>query len=80
MSFAPLHNFAQLVPVVHIGKVQVLNRSAGDDHAVILVLSNFREGSIKRGEMIGVGVLRDVTGGVQQLHLYLKGGVGQLAK
>ena len=30
--------------------------------------------------MVGIRILGDMAGGVQQFHLYLKGGVGELAQ
>ena len=65
VGFGPFHDFAQLTPVVHVGEIQILHRSAGDDHAVILPVPDLVKGGIEGREMIGVGVLGDVAGGVR---------------
>ena len=80
VGLGPLHDLAQLVPIVHVGEVQVLHGGAGDDHTVVFSVTDLIEGGIEGGQVVGIGVLRDVAGGVQQLHLHLEGGVGQLAQ
>ena len=74
----PVHDLAQLIPVVHVGEVQIFHRSPGDDHAVVIPVFDLVKGGIEGGQMFRVGVLRDMAEGVEQLHLYLQGGVGQL--
>lgn len=80
MGGGPVHDLAQLVPVVHIGEVQILHRRAGDDHAIELPVLDLVEGGVEGGEMVGVRILGDVAQGVEQFHLDLEGGVGQLAQ
>ena len=76
---APLHDLTQLVPVFHIAEVQVFDRGAGDDHAVVGAILHLVKGAVEGAQMILVDVLGDVAGGLQQLHLHLEGGVGELA-
>ena len=80
VGLGPLHDLAQLIPVVHVGEVQVFYGGAGDDHAVVLLVFDLVKGSIEGGQVAGVGILRDVAKGMQQLHLDLKRRVGQLAQ
>lgn len=80
MGSGPIHDLAQLVPVVHIGEVQILHRRTGDDHAVELPVLDLVEGGVEGGEVVSVRVLGDVAQGVEQLNLHLEGGVGQLAQ
>ena len=80
MGLGPLHDFAQLIPVVHLGEVQILHRSAGDDHTVIAPVTDLVKGGIKGGQMVLVGVVGLIAGGAQQLHRHLKRGVGELAQ
>ena len=76
----PLHDLAQLVPIVHVSEIQVFYGGTGDDHTVVLTVFDLIKCRIEGGEMVGIGVLRHMAGGVQQLHLDLEGGVGQLAQ
>ena len=80
VGFGPLHNLAELRPVVHLVELQILHRRACDDHAVILLVPNPVEGGVEALQMVAVRVLGDIAGGAQQLHLNLKRGVGQLAE
>ena len=80
MGLGPFHNFAELIPVVHLGEVQVLHRSTSNDHAVITPVSNLIKGGVKGGQVVLVGIMGLIAGSAQQLHRYLKGGVGELAK
>ena len=59
---APLHDLAQLVPVFHVAEVQVFDRCAGDNHAVIGAVFDLVEGAIEGAQMILVDVLGDVAG------------------
>ncbi len=48
MGLAPLHDAAQLVPIPHLLKFQLLHRCAGDDKAVEILLLNFFEAAVER--------------------------------
>ena len=70
----------KIVPIVHVSEIQVFYGGTGDDHTVVLTVFDLIKCRIEGGEMVGIGVLRHMAGGVQQLHLDLEGGVGQLAQ
>ena len=79
MALAPLHDPAQLRPVFHLLKGQVLHRRAGDDHAVVVVLLHVREVAVKGQHVLLGGVLGHVALGADELQLHLEGRVGQQA-
>ena len=76
----PVHDPAQLRPVVHVGEVVVLHRGAGDNHAVVLPVLDLVKGGVEGGQVVRVSVLGDVAGHLKQLHLDLERRVGQLAQ
>lgn len=80
MVLGPLHDLQQLIPVVHLVKVQILHRGAGDDHPVEVPVLYRLEGGVEGLQMILVRVLGLVAGRPQQLHLNLKRRVGQLSE
>ena len=80
MGFGPLHDRAQLVPIVHLAEIQVFHGSAGDDQTVVAFLPHLLEGSIEGIQMIAVCVLGTIACGLQQLYLNLKGRVGEFAQ
>ena len=80
VGLGPRHDLAQLRPVVHLLKLQVLHRRAGDDKAVIFVVLDLLKGGVEGFQMRHVGVMPHVAGCLQQLHLDLKRRVGQLAQ
>lgn len=80
MSFGPFHDLAELIPVVHVGEIQILHRCSGDDHAVILLILDLMEGRIKGRQVLGVSILGNVAQGVEQLYLDLERRVGELAQ
>ena len=47
VRFAPFHNAAQLLPVVHIFKFQIFHRRAGNDHTVVAPVFNLIKRAIK---------------------------------
>ena len=75
----PLHDAAQLVPVVDVLELVQLDGRAGDDHAVVAVIFDLVERAIERLQVLLGDVARLMRDGVQQLHLDLQRGVGQLA-
>ena len=80
MSLGPLHNVAQLRPIVHIREIQIFYRRAGDDHTVIPFILDLVKGSIKGSEMAGIRILGNVASHLKELHLNLQRRIGQLAK
>ena len=77
MGLAPLHDFAQLRPVVHLFKGQLLHRGSGDDHAIEFPVLHFVKGLVKGQQMLLGGVLGSVGGGVDQLQMDLQGRIAQ---
>ena len=77
MGFGPLHDLAQLLPVVHRLKVQVFYRGAGDDQAVVVLVLDLVVGGVEGLQVAPVHVLGVVADGLQQFHLDLQGGVGE---
>ena len=80
MTAGPLHDLTQLVPILHLGEVQVFHRRAGDDHAVVFPPPDLIEGGVKGLQVVLVDVLGTITGSPEQLYLDLEGRVGQLAQ
>lgn len=80
VRLAPLHNVAELIPVVHLMEIQIFHGSSGDDHAVKILRAHLGEGRIKGVQMAAVGVMTHITGGSQQLDLNLERCVGELTQ
>ena len=76
---APLHDLAELVPVFHLFKSQVLHRRACDNETVEIPIAHLVEGGIELQHVLLGGVLRLMGGGLHQLQLHLQGGVAQKA-
>ena len=77
VGFGPVHDLAEFGPVVHLFKVQVLHRRAGDDETVIVGILYGVEGGVEGFQVAAVHVLGAVAHGAQQFHLDLQGGVGK---
>ena len=71
VGLCPLHNVADLVPIVHILEFQMLHRRTGDDAAVIILIPDLRKSSVECGEMVLGCVLADMAGDVQKFHTHL---------
>ena len=76
----PVHDAAELVPVVDVLEIEQLHRRAGDDHAVVATILDLVECGVERLEVLLGDVFGRVAGGLQQLDLDLQRGVGQLAQ
>ena len=76
----PLHDLAQLVPIVYVLEVKQLNRRAGDDHAVKMTVLDLIKRGVEGLQMLSRNVLRLVRRRFQQLNLDLQRSVGQLAQ
>ena len=74
----PLHDLAQLVPVVHVGEMKGLDRGARDDHAIEVLIADLVERAIKRVQMAFGHVLGAVACRVQQRDVDLQRSVRQL--
>ena len=58
MGLGPFHDFRKLRPVLYLLERKLLDRCAGDDQAVEVLLLHLIQGHIELIEMRGVGVLR----------------------
>ena len=65
---SPVHDGAQLVPVVHLFPGHIFQRRPGDNHAVVGLVLDLFKGGIKSIQMAGVSVGGLIAGGLQQLH------------
>ena len=74
-----VHDAAELVPVVNVLVVQVLNRRAGDDHAVKALVFDLVKRLVERLHVLGRGVGRAVGRRLQKGDLHLQRAVCQQA-
>ena len=47
MLFGPVHNLTQFLPVIHLTKINLFHRCAGDNHTVELPLTQFIKSIVK---------------------------------
>ena len=72
IGFAPLHNLAQFVPVLHLLKSHLFHRRAGNDHSVETHILNIVKSLIKFKEMFRGGVFGNMGFHLDQFHIHLK--------
>ena len=77
IGLAPLHDPAQLRPVVHRFKLHQLHRCAGDDHAVEFAILQLIEGLVEGQKMLRGHILGLVGGHLHELQMHLQRGVAQ---
>ena len=77
MTFRPLHDLAEFVPVVHLFKLHEFDRRTGDDHSVVIIIPDLIEGLVEGQHMFLRNIVRLVGAGLQQLHLHLQRGISQ---
>ena len=80
MGLAPLHDLAQLGPVVHLLEGDLLHGGSRDDHTVVLLVLDLVEGLVEGQHMLLGGVAGLMGGGLEQLQLHLEGGVADEAR
>ena len=80
VGLAPLHDLAQLGPIVHLFEVHQLHRRTGDDHTVKGAVLHLIKGLVKGQHMLLGGVFGHVSGGGDQLQLDLQGRVAEQAR
>ena len=73
----PFHDLAKFVPVLHLLKLEVFHRRAGDDEAVEALVFYVLEGLVEGEQVFGADVFRLVGAGVQKGKLHLQGRVAQ---
>lgn len=77
MGFRPLHNFAELLPVIHLFKRKVSTRRSSDNQAVVPVSPYLVKHLVKVQQMLGADVLGRVCGRLEQVDLHLQRRVTQ---
>ncbi len=75
----PIHDFAELVPVVHVLKGHLLDGRAGDDEAVVVVDLEGLEGVVELHQVVG-GVRGLVGGDAHEVHAHLQRRLGDEAQ
>lgn len=80
MRFGPLENLAELRPVINIFELHFFYRSAGDDHAVVVLVADIVQGNVERLEVLARHVRGLMADGLEKVNLDLKGRVGELAQ
>ena len=79
MRGGPIHDLAELGPVVDLLERHLLHRRARDDQAVIVDVADVVERAVERLQVAGAYVRGLVRLGAQQVHLHLQRRVGELA-
>ena len=69
--FAPLHNFAEFLPVIHLFKGKVFHRGAGDDKAIELCMAHLLKSLVKSIKMCFGSVFGFMGFWAQQNHFHL---------
>ena len=75
----PVHDLAELGPVVDLLERHLLHRRARDDQAVVVDIADVVERAVERLQVAGAHVRGLVRLGAQQVHLNLQRRVGELA-
>ena len=75
----PIHDLAELGPVVDLLERHLLHRRARDDQAVVMDVADVVECAVERLQVAGAYVRGLVRFGAQQVHLHLQRRVGELA-
>src|SRR3989338_5246563 len=75
--FRPIHHFLELIPVVHLIKFHLLDRSARDDEPVVFVMAYPAEGGVESAKMLLGGVPALVRLRVKKIDFELDGAVGE---
>ena len=75
----PIHDLAELGPVVDLLERHLLHRRARDNQAVVVDVADVVERAIERLQVAGAHVRGLVRLGTQQVHLHLQRRVGELA-
>ena len=79
MRGGPIHDLAELGPVVDLLERHLLHRRARDDQAVVVDVADVVERAVERLQVAGTHVRGLVRFGAQQVHLHLQRRVGELA-
>ena len=77
VRFAPFHNFAKFLPIVHFFKRHMFDGRARNDHSVEITVFYVLERFIKGQQMLLRDVFRLMGGRVNKLHFNLQRSVSQ---
>ena len=80
VGLRPLHDLAELLPVIDFLERHLLDGSTGDDHTVERAVLHVVEVLVERQHVFGIHVLRLVRLHLQQLQMHLQRGVSQKAR
>jgi len=75
VRLAPVHDLAELVPVVHVLKGHVLHGGAGDDEAVVILVLEGLEGVVELHQVVGRDVRGLVAGDAHEVAAHLQRGL-----
>ena len=75
----PIHDLAELGPVVDLLERHLFHRRARDDQAVVVDVADVVERAVERLQVAGAYVRGLMRLGAQQVHLHLQRRVGELA-
>ena len=77
MGICPVHDLCQFIPVVYLFKFHLFYRCTGNDHSIVFILFQFREGLIEFIQMTHGGIFRLMALYCHKGHIHLKRGIGQ---
>ena len=80
VRFRPFHDFNEFIPVLDFLERHQLDRRAGDDEAVVLLIADVVEGFVEGQKMIFRRIFGVVGLGLDEVDLDLDGRVGQTAQ
>ena len=80
MLLAPVHDLAELVPVVNVLVLQVLHGRAGDDEAVVVLVAEGVERVVELDEVVLGDVGGLVGGDAHEVAAHLQRGLGDEAQ
>ena len=70
--FAPVHDFAEFVPVFHLFKFHLFDGRTCNDHTVKFLIADFIKGFIEHQKMLGGGVFGLMRCRLQKRQLHLQ--------
>ena len=77
MGLGPLHDLADLIPVIHLFIGQMLHRRPGYNHPVIMLVLDLPEGGIEGFQMAQGSILGNVGRYMHQFNIHLQGGIAE---
>ena len=77
MRLCPVHDLHQFLPVIHFLKRNLFHRRPGNDHSVVIVLSDILKFDIKGIQMAGRCIFGFMACHRHKRHVHLKRRIGQ---